>query len=96
MHRQVGDLVVDEMGVAQRGLIVRHLVLPEGLAGTEEAMRFIADEISKNTYINIMDQYRPCYRASEFPLITRRITTDEYEEAVRATLKVGLNRLANL
>ena len=67
MHRQVGDLVMDERGVAQRGLLVRHLVLPGGLAGTAEVARFLAEEISRDTYINVMAQYRPCYRASEHP-----------------------------
>lgn len=62
MHRQVGDLVMDEDGIALRGLLVRHLVLPEGVAGTKEAVGFTAGEISKNTYVNIMDQYRPCYK----------------------------------
>jgi putative pyruvate formate lyase activating enzyme len=69
-------------------------VLPDGLAGTGEVMRFVAEEISKDTYINIMDQYRPCYRASEFPPLTRRITAAEFEEAVRLAHRAGLRRLA--
>ena len=60
MHRQVGDLVVDERGIAERGLIVRHLIMPNGLAGTWKVMQFLAQEISSNTYVNIMDQYHPC------------------------------------
>lgn len=72
MHRQVGDLVVDDEGVALRGLLVRHLVLPENRAGTAELVRFIAGKISKNTYLNIMDQYRPCYLAKEYPPLDRR------------------------
>jgi len=92
MHRQVGDLVMDEKGIAQRGLLVRHLVLPEGLAGTAGIARFLADEISRDTYINVMDQYRPCYRAVDMPPLDRRITRDEYEEAVRQALEVGLHR----
>jgi len=60
MHRQVGDLTLDERSIALRGLLVRHLVLPEGLAGTAEAARFLAEEVSPNTYVNVMDQYRPC------------------------------------
>lgn len=94
MHRQVGDLMVDDSGIAWRGLLVRHLVLPEGLAGTEEIMGFIADEISKDTYINIMDQYRPEYRAGEHPPLNRRITSHEYKEAVRMARNAGLHRFA--
>ncbi|HET6497500.1 MAG TPA: radical SAM protein, partial [Coriobacteriia bacterium] len=71
MHRQVGDLEFDTRGVAARGLLVRHLVLPGGLAGTSEVVRFLAEEVSADTYINIMAQYRPCYRAHEFPELAR-------------------------
>lgn len=95
MHRQVGDLVCDDDGIAQRGLLVRHLVLPNGLAGTPEAMRFLAEEISKNTYVNVMAQYHPCYRAHEFPEINRRPTRQEYQDAVQAALDAGLMRLDN-
>ena len=94
MHRQVGDLVLDEKGIALRGMIVRHLVLPEGLAGTEEAMRFLAEELSRDTYVNIMDQYRPCYKAHEYPALSRRINKLEYEDAVRLARKAGLWRFA--
>ena len=93
MHRQVGDLVLDENGVALRGLLVRHLVLPEGLAGTGEIVRFLADQISTDTYINIMDQYRPCYNAAGVPPLNRRITPAEYREAVRMAQEAGLHRL---
>ena len=93
MHRQVGDLALDEDGIARRGLLVRHLVLPEGLAGTAEIVRFLAEEISRNTYLNLMDQYRPCYRSHELPPLNRRITRQEYEEAVRLALEAGLHRL---
>ena len=93
MHRQVGDLVLDEGGVALRGLLVRHLVLPEGLAGTAEIVRFLAEEVSKNTYLNIMDQYRPCYKAHQLPPLDRRITHEEYAEAVRLAHEAGLHRL---
>lgn len=91
MHRQVGDLVVDK-GIAVKGLLVRHLVMPNGVAGTKEIMHFIAEEISKNTYVNIMDQYRPCYKAVEFPEINRRITGKEYEEALDIAKSFGLWR----
>jgi len=94
MHRQVGDLRIDEDGIAWRGLLVRHLVLPGGLAGTAEIVKFIADEISRDTYINIMSQYRPEYRAREHPPLDRPITAREYEEAVRLARKAGLHRFA--
>ncbi len=93
MHRQVGDLIMDERGIALRGLLVRHLVLPEGLAGTAEIVKFLAEEISKNTYLNVMDQYYPCYKAHELPPLNRRITAQEYEEAVRLAHEAGLYRL---
>lgn len=93
MHRQVGDLIVDEFGIAKRGLLIRHLILPENIAGTEEFIRFIAEEISKNTYVNIMDQYRPCYKAYEYPEINRRITTKEYKDAIKMAHDNGLKRL---
>jgi len=92
MHRQVGDLVMDERGIAQRGLLVRHLVLPDGLAGTAEVAHCLAEEISRDTYINVMAQYRPCYRASEHPPLDRPITRTEYAEAVAACRTAGLHR----
>jgi putative pyruvate formate lyase activating enzyme len=94
MYRQVGDLELDARGVARRGLIVRHLVLPEGLAGTAETMRFLAEEISVDTYVNVMAQYRPCYRAMEHPALRRSLTREEYQEAVELTRSMGLHRLA--
>ena len=93
MYRQVGDLIVDNRGIALRGLLVRHLVLPEGIAGTKEVVRFIAEEISKDTYINIMDQYYPCYKAFEHPPLDRRITTKEYSEAIEMAIRAGLKRI---
>ena len=93
MHRQVGDLVLDRDGIALRGLLVRHLVLPEGLAGTEEIVHFLAEEISTNTYLNIMDQYRPCHEAHTLPPLNRRITRAEYDAAVQAAQVAGLSRL---
>ncbi len=94
MHRQVGDLMIDDDGVAQRGLLVRHLILPKGLAGTEEVMRFIVEEISRDTYVNVMGQYRPCHRASEIPSLRRRITKEELDDALERARSVGLHRLA--
>jgi len=93
MHRQVGDLVTDQRGVALRGLLVRHLVLPQGLAGTAEVVKFISEEISKNTYINIMDQYRPCFKAFEHPPLNRRLTGQEYADAVQMAIDAGLKRI---
>ena len=92
MHRQVGDLVTDDNGVALRGLLVRHLVLPAGLAGTAEIARFLAEEISPNTYINVMDQYRPCYQAGDMPPLNRSITREEYHQALEQTRVAGLHR----
>lgn len=94
MHRQVGDLTIDRRKVARRGLLVRHLVLPDDLAGTHEVMRFIAREISPDTYVNVMAQYRPCHRAREFPELSRGITADEYASALESARRYGLHRLA--
>ena len=93
MHRQVGDLVMDDRGIALRGLLVRHLVLPEGLAGTEEVVKFLIEEISPDTYTNIMAQFYPCYNAVEYLPLDRRITNAEYRRAVKAALDAGLRRL---
>lgn len=82
MHRQVGDLRMNRQGIARQGLLIRHLVLPGGLAGTERVMKFIADEISPYSYINIMDQYHPEFKASQYPGLDRRITSAEFQEAV--------------
>jgi putative pyruvate formate lyase activating enzyme len=93
MHRQVGDLVVSEEGVAERGLLVRHLVMPGGIAGTEEIAKFLAEEISPLTYVNVMDQYRPCGSARSDTIIRRRLTGREFGEATEAARKAGLGRL---
>jgi putative pyruvate formate lyase activating enzyme len=92
MHRQVGDLALDERGVAVRGLLVRHLVLPENLAGTAGIMAFLG-ELSRNTYVNVMAQYRPCHRAYQEPILGRRPTPEEYAAALRAAREAGLTRL---
>lgn len=91
MHKQVGILQMDNRGIAYRGLLIRHLVMPGHLAETKEVMKFIAGELSPHSYVNIMDQYRPCYRASDYPEIARRITMEEYEEAVRFAVEAGLD-----
>jgi putative pyruvate formate lyase activating enzyme len=93
MFRQVGDLRINEMGLAWRGLLVRHLVLPGNLAGTDEVVRFLADEISPDTYLNLMDQYRPAYKAHHFPELNRGITRQEYQAAARMAQEAGLRRL---
>jgi len=93
MHRQVGDLIVED-GIAVRGLIIRHLVLPGGLAGTAEVMRFIAQELSPHSYVNVMAQYRPENKARRYPELSRRITVEEYREALRLAAQAGLYRFA--
>ncbi|MFZ2448162.1 MAG: radical SAM protein [Syntrophobacteraceae bacterium] len=93
MHRQVGDLVLDRGGVAQKGLLVRHLVMPNGLAGTAEVVEFLAKEISPDTYMNIMGQYHPCGGAFRKPEISRRITSEEFRDALDAARRAGLTRL---
>jgi len=95
MHRQVGDLETDERGIAQHGLLVRHLVLPDDLAHTGEVMRFIATEISRDTYVNIMDQFRPAYKAFGHPVLGRRISAEEYAEALEIARSEGLHRFAD-
>jgi putative pyruvate formate lyase activating enzyme len=93
MHRQAGDLVINEEGVATRGLLVRHLVMPHGVAGTEEIVAFLAKEISPHTYTNIMDQYRPCGTADKDTLINRRLSSREFQDALDAAKIAGLTRL---
>jgi putative pyruvate formate lyase activating enzyme len=92
MHRQVGDLVTNSIGVAERGLLIRHLVMPGGAASSETVLKFIAEEISVHSYVNIMDQYRPEYRAYEHPEISRRITHKEYVEAIQIAKRLHLHR----
>jgi putative pyruvate formate lyase activating enzyme len=93
MNRQVGDLVTDINGIALRGLLVRHLVLPNRLAGSAEIIRFLSNEISKSIYLNLMDQYRPAYQAFQYPEINRRLTQAEYQEVVELAQSAGLSRL---
>jgi len=93
MHRQVGDLVISDYGLAVRGLLVRHLVMPNRVAGTGEIMEFFADNISTNTYMNVMDQYRPCGAAHQDEFINRRLTAREYRDALNAAENAGLIRL---
>jgi putative pyruvate formate lyase activating enzyme len=93
MHRQVGDLVMDEKGVAVKGLLVRHLVMPGSLEETSRILHFLAQNVSGNTYVNVMDQYRPCGKAYQCSPIDRRLTSDEYQEALGLARNAGLRRL---
>ena len=94
MHRQVGELKMDEHGIAKRGVLLRHLVMPGPVAGTREIMKFLAKEVSPHTYVNIMAQYHPAHKVTEdkFPEINCRITPQEYTDAVSAAQKAGLYR----
>jgi putative pyruvate formate lyase activating enzyme len=93
MHHQVGDLEIDENGIARRGLLVRHLVLPGGLAGTREVVKFLADEVSTNTYLNIMSQYRPCYKTFDIPGLDRPLKDKEFSDAIELAHRQGLHGL---
>ena len=93
MHRQVGDLELNEDGIAQRGLLIRHLVLPGGLAGTRAIMRFIVQRLSPDSYVNIMSQYRPCGRAAEIPALNSHLSAKDYQVAVQAAKEEGVKRL---
>lgn len=93
MHRQVGDLVMDEAGIAVRGLLVRHLVMPHGIANTAAIMTFLSESISPDTYVNVMAQYHPCGKAVSDPMINRRITPEEYAAAVQDAIAAGIHRL---
>lgn len=90
MHRQVGDLIFNKFGEAQKGLLVRHLVLPHGLANTKEIVSFLAEEISFRTHINIMAQYRPMFKASQYELLNRPTTIEEFTKARDYALKKTL------
>ncbi len=92
MHRQVGDLVLDQRGVAVRGLLVRHLVMPGDDANSATVFRFLAEKISPRTMVNVMDQYRPAYRSREFPEIDRLVSGDELRAAREAAASAGLSR----
>ena len=92
MHRQVGDLKISKRRIAQRGLLVRHLVLPNDIAGSKAVIDFVANEISTNTYLNIMNQYRPAYHANKYQEINRKITSSEYNEVVDYAFDKELHR----
>ena len=93
MHRQVGDLKTDENGVAQSGLMLRHLVMPNGIAGTERFVKWVAKNLSTDTYVNIMGQYHPAYKSSHYPKIARRVSPQEMKAALEAARRAGLKRV---
>ncbi len=93
MHRQVGNLVVDERGVARRGVILRHLVMPGGIEETRAILKHVATTLSPDTYVNLMPQYRPCGEAHQYNELNRRLTVAEFESAVLAAMEAGLRRL---
>ena len=95
MNRQVGTLKTNR-SVAVRGLMIRHLVLPHRISGSEEFLKFLAEEFPKDTYVNIMDQYRPCYRANDHRPLDRGITREEFSRAVKIAQDLGLERLDGL
>jgi putative pyruvate formate lyase activating enzyme len=90
MYRQAGDLEMDENEIAYRGLIIRHLILPEGLSGSAESLSWLAQEVSQNITVSIMSQYYPCHKAKEIPELSRTITYEEYSEVVNLLEKYGL------
>jgi len=90
MYRQVGPLTLDDEGIGRRGLLIRHLVMPNGIAGTREVLQWIADELGPETPVSVMDQYFPAYKALNDPTLNRRLTWDEYREAVDAMESTGL------
>ena len=94
MHRQVGDLILDERGLASRGLLVRHLVMPGGLEETRQILRFLACEVSAETFVNIMPQYRPAGLAARYPAIARPLRRAEFDKAIVIARQEGLRRLA--
>ncbi|MBT8360713.1 MAG: radical SAM protein [Deltaproteobacteria bacterium] len=93
MHKQVGDLVTHADGLASKGLLIRHLLMPDGLNETREILRFISHDLSPASYVNIMDQYRPCGASNKHPELERSVSTREYQEALRLAHQAGLSRL---
>ena len=93
MHHQVGVAKPAKDGLIYKGLMIRHLVMPNNVSGSKEVIKWIAGNLPKDTYLNIMSQYRPMYRAFEYPKISRRITRQEYEEVVEYTRQLGFTNL---
>jgi len=92
MHRQVGDLVINDVGIAERGLLIRHLVMPEELAGTKDMMKFISEQLSTNSFVNVMAQYRPCHLSYRYNELNRRITNTEFTNALKMAEDAGIKR----
>lgn len=93
MHRQVGVLKTNHRGIAQRGLMIRHLVMPNNVSGSKDVLKWISENLPKDTYINIMSQYTPVYKAKDYPEIARRITRSEYFEVVDEAKRLGFTNL---
>jgi putative pyruvate formate lyase activating enzyme len=93
MHRQTGELQVDERGVARRGLLIRHLVLPDNLAGTDRFVKWVAQRLSRGTWVNIMGQYRPEHKAKGYPPLHRRVTWAEHRQALQWAREAGLTHI---
>ncbi len=93
MQRQVGTLLINEKSIAKKGLLVRHLLMPDGLEECKKIIQFVREEISKDTYLNIMDQYRPCGDAPTFSPINRTIYKSEYDEVIKYAKEIGITRL---
>jgi putative pyruvate formate lyase activating enzyme len=96
MYRQVGDLVMDENGIAVKGLLVRHLIMPDDIAGTENIIKFLAEKVSRNVYLNLMDQYWPAYQANRYPEINRRVSQSEIKKAIDIARAMDLQRFSTL
>jgi putative pyruvate formate lyase activating enzyme len=92
MHSQVGDLVIDNFGIVRRGLLIRHLVLPNDIAKSDRVLEFIREELSEDTYVNIMKQYNPCFKASDYQELARGITQEEYVKVLNKAKELGLRR----
>lgn len=92
MHRQVGNLTVNKSDVAIKGLLIRHLILPNNISGTKEVLEFIANEISADTYVSLMAQYHPAHNSYKFPELSRRISANEYKQALKITQRLKLEK----
>ena len=90
MKRQVGDLTINDEGIAEKGLLIRHMVLPGNIENTKKSLDFIAENLSAETYISLMSQYHPAHRSSKFPELCRNLTQDEYDEALEWLEKLNL------
>ena len=92
MHNQVGDLIINSSGIAEKGMLIRHLVMPKDLAGTKDMMKFIAEELSTDSFVNIMAQYRPCHLAYKYNELKRGITHSEFLNALKIAKDAGIKR----